>query len=94
MDAEATHLVDGQPVEVRSRTGAVQLPLEVSDDMMRGTVSIPHGWGHGRSGTHLSVANQHPGVSVNDLTDEKLVDELCGNAALSGVPVTVRAAQA
>ncbi|MFZ9051007.1 MAG: molybdopterin oxidoreductase family protein [Steroidobacteraceae bacterium] len=93
MDAEATHLVDGQPVEVRSRTGAVQLPLEVSDDMMPGTVSIPHGWGHGRSGTHLSVANQHPGVSVNDLTDEKLVDELCGNAALSGVPVTVRAAQ-
>ncbi len=90
-DAGTAGLSDGQDVEVRSRTGVVRLALEVSDEMMPGTVSIPHGWGHGRPGTRLSVANQYPGISVNDLTDERRVDELCGNAALSGVPVTVTA---
>lgn len=91
-DAGTAGLSDGQEVEVRSRTGAVQLALAVSDEMMQGTVSIPHGWGHGRPGTRLSVANDYPGISVNDLTDERLVDELCGTAALSGVPVTVTSA--
>jgi hypothetical protein len=62
--------------------------------MMPGVVSLPHGWGHTREGTRLSVARAHAGVSNNDLTDETFLDELSGNAALNGVPVTVEAAAA
>jgi hypothetical protein len=58
-----------------------------SDEMMPGTVSLPHGYGHHRSGSRLRVAAAHAGVSVNDVTDEQKLDALCGNAALNGVPV-------
>jgi anaerobic selenocysteine-containing dehydrogenase len=69
--------------------GEVTAPVEVSDEIMPGVVSLPHGWGHGRQGVRLRVATAHAGVSLNDLTDEKRVDALCGVAALSGVPVEV-----
>ena len=62
--------------------------------MMPGVVSLPHGWGHAREGVRLRVAPRTPGVSVNDLTDELLVDALSGNAVLSGVPVVVAAVEA
>jgi len=88
-DAQARGLKDGQPVRVASRVGEVVTPLEVSEEMRPGVVSLPHGWGHGREGTRLRVASARPGVSVNDLTDESLVDPLSGAARLSGVPVVV-----
>ncbi len=58
---------------------------------MRGVVSLPHGFGHARPGVRLGVAKGHAGESVNDLTDELLVDPVSGTASLSGVPVTVEA---
>jgi len=63
--------------------------VEITKDIMEGVVSIPHGWGHNRSDIQLSVAQAHPGVSANDLTDEYLIDKLSGNAAVNGVPVKV-----
>ena len=90
-DARARNLGDGSTAEVSSRVGAIQLKVEVTDDMMPGTISIPHGWGHNLPGVAMCVAQAHGGVSVNDLTDEALLDPLSGNAALSGVPVEVRA---
>ena len=66
----------------------------VTDHMMPGVVSLPHGFGHGREGIKLSVAAEHAGVSANDVTDERLYDELTGTAALNGVPVEVEAAEA
>lgn len=89
--ADAAHrgLASGQNVLVRSRVGEIVLPLEVSDEMMPGVVSIPHGWGHDRSGNHLAVAQQHAGASINDLTDPLAIDALCGTAAFSATPVTV-----
>jgi anaerobic selenocysteine-containing dehydrogenase len=90
-DAESRGLQDNQQVCVRSRVGEIELPLEISDEMMPGVVSIPHGWGHGRPGVQMATAQQHAGVSINDLTDEQMLDELTGNAAFSGVPVTVHA---
>lgn len=91
-DARDRNLGNGSLAEVSSRTGMVQLKVEVTDDMMPGTVSIPHGWGHGLSGIRMQVAQAHAGVSANDLTDETQLDPLSGNAALSGVPVEVRPA--
>jgi anaerobic selenocysteine-containing dehydrogenase len=69
--------------------GAVQVPLELSDEVMRGVVSLPHGFGHSRPGTRMRVAEANAGVSLNDLTDDQEVDELSGNAAFSGIPVSV-----
>jgi arginase family enzyme len=60
---------------------------------MPGVVSLPHGWGHYRSGTRLGPAADRPGASANDLTDDQAVDSSCGNAVLNGVPVRVEPIQ-
>ena len=88
-DARTGGLAGGQRVRIRSRVGSVEAALEVTEEMRPGVVSLPHGWGHGREGTRLAVANAVPGVSINDLTDDLRVDALSGNAQLSGVPVEV-----
>jgi anaerobic selenocysteine-containing dehydrogenase len=91
-DLALRQLSHGQSVRVRSRTGDVAVPVAATDDIMPGVVSLPHGYGHGREGVRLTVASQHPGVSVNDLTDDQRVDPLTGMAAFNGVPVTVERA--
>ena len=85
-------LQDGQRVSVRSRVGVLEVEVLASAEMMPGVVSLPHGWGHGRPGVQMSIAQTTPGASANDLTDERLLDALSGNAALNGVPVDVVAA--
>jgi anaerobic selenocysteine-containing dehydrogenase len=92
-DAAERKLADGQRVKVRSRVGEIEVELAASDEMMRGVVSLPHGWGHTRKGVQLQVATAHAGASINDLTDHERLDVLSGNAAFSGVPVTVEAAR-
>ncbi len=91
-DARRRGLESGQPVALTSRAGRIVAPLEVSDQVMPGVVSLPHGWGHDRAGTRLATASRHPGASLNDVTDDLLVDALCGTAALNGVPVRVEGA--
>lgn len=78
--------LDGHAV-VRSATGEVTVPLEPTDTIMPGVVSLPHGWGHG--GSNQSVAAEHAGVSANILTDESAVDVPSGNAVFNGVPVSI-----
>jgi anaerobic selenocysteine-containing dehydrogenase len=85
-------LSDGQRVRVSSRVGMIEVEVMGSTDMMPGVVSLPHGWGHGRPGVKMDIARDQPGESVNDLTDERQMDAVSGNAALNGVPVTVAAA--
>ncbi|MGP5336660.1 molybdopterin oxidoreductase family protein [Psychrobacter maritimus] len=82
---------DGQNVKVSSRVGSVIITAEVTDELMPRVVSIPHGWGHGRKGVKQKIAQAHAGVSVNDLTDNTLIDQLSGNAAVNGVPVQLEA---
>lgn len=91
-DAADRDLIPGQTVIVRSRVGSITLPLEITDEIMQGVVSIPHGWGHDRAGVQLDVAQQHAGASINDLTDNQAIDSLCGTAAFSGIPVSVQTA--
>ena len=91
-DADHRELANGQNVLVRSRVGSIVLPIEVSDEMMPGVVSIPHGWGHDRPGNQLEVAQQHAGQSINDLTDNHAIDTLCGTAAFNATAVTVEVA--
>ncbi|MES1965747.1 molybdopterin oxidoreductase family protein [Psychrobacter sp. AH5] len=91
--AKAHNIVDGQLVKVTSRVGEVTITAEVTDELMPGVVSIPHGFGHGRSGVKQKIAQAHAGVSVNDLTDDTLIDKLSGNAAVNGVPVSLQAVE-
>jgi anaerobic selenocysteine-containing dehydrogenase len=88
-DAGARGLGEGDTARVTSRVGHVEVPVEVTDEMMPGVVSLPHGWGHGRPGVLQRVATRDPGASINDLTDDQALDALCGTAAFSGVAVTV-----
>ena len=93
-DALRCDVRDGDTVVVRSRVGEVRLTAEVTDRVLPGVVSIPHGWGHDDPGTRLSVASARPGVNVNVLVDDSVLDPLSGTAALNGVPVTVQPADA
>jgi anaerobic selenocysteine-containing dehydrogenase len=87
MDAAARHLRDGDMATVCSRVGVIEIPVSLSEDMMPGVISIPHGWGHQMEGVRLEVASKHAGVNTNILTDNYFLDTLSGNAALNGVPV-------
>jgi anaerobic selenocysteine-containing dehydrogenase len=90
-DAERLGIADGVSVRVSSRVAELEVVAEVSDELMPGVVSIPHGWGHGVPGIRLRQAQQVAGVNTNDLTDDQMLDGLTGNAALNGVAVTLTA---
>jgi anaerobic selenocysteine-containing dehydrogenase len=86
-DAHRHELVDGEQAEVRSRTGTVHAQVEITDAIMPGVVSLPHGWGHDAPGAELRVAAEHAGTNSNILADEQLLDPVSGNAVLNGIPV-------
>ncbi len=88
-DAAARRIVSGDRVRVTSRVGTVEVAAELTEDMMPSVVCLPHGYGHRGDGLRLSVATQHAGVSMNDLTDPAAIDPLSGNAVLSGTPVRI-----
>jgi len=88
-DARAAGLADGKLARVSSESGSLEVAVEVSDEMMPGVVSLPHGWGHDKPGTRLSVAREHAGVNNNLLAPGRLVDPLSGNAVVNGIPVEV-----
>ncbi len=92
-DAATRNLTHGQSVIVRTAIGEVSVELELTDTLMPGVVSMPHGFGH-TTDSRLSVATSYPGASHNDLTDEHRLDAISGNAAFNGTPVEVLAARA
>jgi anaerobic selenocysteine-containing dehydrogenase len=90
-DADARGIEADSLVTVTSRTGEIQMPVIITDDIMPGVVCMPHLWGHNRKNTRQRVANANPGVSMNDITDVTGIDKLTGNAIVNGVPVKVEA---
>ncbi len=90
-DAASRGLADGDRVRLTSRVGSIEVPLEVSDEMRPGVVSVPHGFGHHRDGVGWRRAAAKAGASVNDITDPAIVDRLTGNAAFNATPVRVDA---
>ena len=90
-DAAASGVADGAVANVSSEMGSIEVPVQISDEMMPGVVSLPHGWGHNVEGTQLSVAREFAGVNNNLLAIPTFVDEISGNAAVNGIPVEVRA---
>lgn len=90
-DAAERGVLDGDSVELSSDTGSVRATVEVTEDIAVGTVSLPHGWGHGVEGTRGAVAARTQGVNSNELTGDAAIDPLSGNARLNAIPVDVRA---
>ncbi|MGW5734196.1 MULTISPECIES: molybdopterin oxidoreductase family protein [Streptomyces] len=88
-DAARIGLVDGARTRVAAAGGELTVPVEVTDTVRPGVVSLPHGWGHDRPGTRLAVAAENPGVNVNQLLDGTLLDPLSGTAVLNGFPVSL-----
>ncbi|RCH65085.1 molybdopterin oxidoreductase family protein [Streptomyces sp. SDr-06] len=88
-DATRLGLADGADVRITAEGGAVTAPVEITDSVRRGVVSLPHGWGHSRPGSRLAVASDRPGVNVNQLLDGSRIDPLSGTAVLNGFPVAL-----
>ncbi|MFD3429910.1 molybdopterin-dependent oxidoreductase [Nocardia fluminea] len=85
---DASQLGLGEQAQITSAAGTLTVQVELTPTIMRGVVSLPHGWGHGTSTTQ-SVALAHAGVNANVLTDDSVVDVVSGTAVFNGVPVTV-----
>ncbi|MFJ9888660.1 molybdopterin-dependent oxidoreductase [Streptomyces sp. NPDC091287] len=88
-DAARLGLVDGATARIESSGGRIEAPAEITDTVRSGVVSLPHGWGHSRPGTRMTVAAAHPGANVNQLLDGTLLDPLSGTAVLNAIPVSV-----
>ncbi|MFJ9059279.1 molybdopterin oxidoreductase family protein [Streptomyces sp. NPDC102409] len=88
-DAARIGLTEGDTARITAAGGEVEAPAEITDSVRSGVVSLPHGWGHSRPGTRMSVAGAEPGVNVNQLLDGTLLDPLSGTAVLNAVPVFV-----
>ncbi|GGT41438.1 molybdopterin oxidoreductase family protein [Streptomyces purpureus] len=86
-DAARLGLTDGAPARIKADGGELEVTVEITDTLRPGVVSLPHGWGHDRPGTRLSVAARRPGVNVNQLLDGSRLDPLSGTAVLNGFPV-------
>lgn len=88
-DAARVGLAEGDEARVTSAVGSVLAPVRVTEAIMRGVVSLPHGWGHSLRGAQLAVASEHVGVNVNRLMGDAEIEPLSGNAILTAVAVTV-----
>ncbi len=91
-DAEARNIEDGSEVRLSTHIGSIELPVMLTDRIMPGVVSVPHGWGHHRDKTRMTIAQKSPGVSLNDIMDDRQVDAFSGNAILNGQRVQVSSA--
>jgi len=88
-DAKKLNIIDQQKVRVSSNVGNIDIPVEISNEVMKGVVSIPHGWGHSYDSIMMDIAQNNAGVSINDLTDSNRMDQLTGNADFSGTKVVI-----
>jgi len=91
LDAARLNLTDGSLAHITSAHGSIQAQVKISDEMMLGVVSLPHGWGHDLPGTKLSLAAQRPGANLNALLNDQWRDPLSGNSVLGGIEVTLHA---
>jgi anaerobic selenocysteine-containing dehydrogenase len=89
-DAARLGLADGGRARIANGDRSIDVTVSLTDEMMPGVVSLPHGWGHDQPGTRLRLAAERPGANLNAILDEHLRDPLSGNAVLGGVPIQMR----
>jgi anaerobic selenocysteine-containing dehydrogenase len=90
-DAADRGVADGERVVLESRVHRGEVRVQITEDMLPGVVSLPHGWGHAASAPWQQVAGRRPGVSFNDWSDEAVVEGVVGQSVLNGVPVRMTA---
>jgi len=88
-DAARHHLADGARARITNGDRSIEVTVELTDEMMPGVVSLPHGWGHDQPNTRMRVAAERPGANLNAILDETRRDPLSGNAVLGGVPIAM-----
>ncbi|WP_348692068.1 molybdopterin-dependent oxidoreductase [uncultured Nocardioides sp.] len=90
-DAAAAGVVDGDTVRLTSAVGVIETVALLTDEVRRGTIACPHGWGHAAGWT---VANAAGGANTNELASARVedVEFLAGMARLNGIPVRLEAA--
>jgi anaerobic selenocysteine-containing dehydrogenase len=88
-DAQALKVQNGGTVRLTRGERHIDVQIEISDAIMLGVVSVPHGWGHNKPGAKLRVAEQRPGANLNELFDAHDIDPLSGNSVLSGQVIEV-----
>lgn len=89
-DAQSLDMDSGDTAIVTSRTGQIEVPIVITEDIKTGVVCLPHGWGHHRKGIKQQTAQQFAGVSFNDISDQLFFDQLTGNASLNGISVSIK----
>lgn len=90
-DAQNRNIQGGTLVKVTTAVGSLELPVHISEHIMPGVISIPHGYGHNRPHASLSLAEKAPGKSINDIMDATQLDQVAGTAILNGQKVKVTA---
>ena len=88
-DAARIGIASGDRARVKGRAGELVATVAVTEDVMPGVVSLPHGYGHAEAAETLRVAGALPGANVNAITDDQRVEALIGSSILNGVPVTL-----
>ncbi|HZW23286.1 molybdopterin-dependent oxidoreductase [Noviherbaspirillum sp.] len=91
-DAQRLGLQDGGKARIAGKGTVIEALVEVTDEMMPGVVSLPHGWGHDLPGMRMALAAERPGANLNAVLDEGMRDPLSGNAVLNGIPVSMQRA--
>ncbi len=89
IDADRSSIVDGGQAVITSGVNSITAPVQISDEVMPGVVSLPHGWGHDLPGTQMALASERPGVNVNLLGSNEHIDPLSGNPHLNGIRVRI-----
>ncbi len=89
LDAAQRGIADGDSAVLTSRVHSGEVPVCISDEVRRGVVCLPHGWGHAESARWQHTAGEHAGVSFNDWTDDREVESIVGQSILNGVRVTL-----
>ncbi|MBM3665933.1 MAG: formate dehydrogenase [Actinobacteria bacterium] len=90
-DAAAHGIAEGEPCRISSPHGQIEIVARLTDEVSRGTIAVPHGWGHRGGGWER--ANEAGGVNVNQLasSDPADLERLAGMAFLNGIPVRLEA---
>jgi len=64
------NLIDGEKVVVETRRGSIEIKVKVTEDILPGVISIPHGFAQS---------------NVNLLTDENPADSVLGYPSLKAL---------
>jgi formate dehydrogenase len=91
VDAEECRIADGEDCRISSAHGSIELPAKVTDEVRRGTIAVPHGWGH-RGGWRLAAAAGGANVNLLASSEPDDLERLAGMAFLNGIPVRLEPA--